>query len=108
MDPQVASELSQSADDIPFRPEPRYVHSTWARTFLSRPELYFQPASLPEIEKIVKIAHRCNRRITTMGRGHSPNTLTLTSSWLLNLDKYNRVLSVDDATGIAVMQSGYQ
>ncbi|KAI1079696.1 L-gulonolactone/D-arabinono-1,4-lactone oxidase [Whalleya microplaca] len=106
MDPQVASELSKCADDIPFRAKPHHVHSTWARTFLSRPELYLQPESLPEIEKIVKIAHRCRRRIATTGCAHSPNTLTVTSSWLVNLDKFNRILSVDDATGIAVMQSG--
>ncbi|KAI0162189.1 D-arabinono-1,4-lactone oxidase [Xylariaceae sp. FL1272] len=107
MDPLIVSESAKSAGDgIPFRPKQGHVHSTWAKTFLSRPDLYFQPESLPEIEKIVKLAHRCHRRITTTGCGHSPSSLTCTSSWLVNLDKFNRILSVDGETGIVVMQSG--
>ncbi|KAF3054984.1 putative D-arabinono-1,4-lactone oxidase [Daldinia childiae] len=106
MDPLIASELAKSADGIPFHAKENHVHSTWAKTFLSRPELYFQPETLPEIEKIVKLAHKCRRRLTTAGCGHSPSSLTCTSSWLVNLDKYNRILSVDTDTGVVVMQSG--
>lgn len=106
MDPLVISELSKCDDGIPFRPRRHHVHSTWARTFLSRPDLYFQPESLEEIEKIVKMAHRCHRRITTTGCGHSPSSITCTSSWLVNLDKYNRIESLDRSTGIVVMQAG--
>ncbi|KAI2468160.1 L-gulonolactone/D-arabinono-1,4-lactone oxidase [Annulohypoxylon bovei var. microspora] len=106
MDPLVASELAKCGDDVPFRAKENHVHSTWAKTFLSRPELYFQPESLPEIEKIVRLAHTCRRRITTTGCGHSPSSLTCTSSWLVNLDKYNRILSVDASEGVVVMQSG--
>ncbi|KAI5860724.1 L-gulonolactone/D-arabinono-1,4-lactone oxidase [Durotheca rogersii] len=106
MDPSIASELAKCADDIPFRAVRNHVHTTWAKTFLSRPELYLQPQSLAEIEKIVKIAHKCRRRIATTGCGHSPSSLTCTSSWLVNLDKYNRILSVDTATGVVVVQSG--
>ncbi|KAI2637947.1 L-gulonolactone/D-arabinono-1,4-lactone oxidase [Hypomontagnella submonticulosa] len=106
MDPLVASELARCADDIPFRAKENHVHSTWAKTFLSRPELYFQPETLPEVEKIVKLAHKCRRRITTTGCGHSPSSLTCTSSWLVNLDKYNHILAVDAASGIVTIQSG--
>ncbi|KAI1091360.1 L-gulonolactone/D-arabinono-1,4-lactone oxidase [Rostrohypoxylon terebratum] len=107
MDPLVAAELAKLADDgVPFRAKQGHVHSTWAKTFLSRPELYLQPESLPEIEKIVRLAHKCRRRITTTGCGHSPSSLTCTSSWLVNLDNYNRILSVDTETHTVVMQSG--
>ncbi|KAI1417435.1 L-gulonolactone/D-arabinono-1,4-lactone oxidase [Hypoxylon sp. FL1857] len=106
MDPLVASELARSDDGVPFRAKEGHVHSTWAKTFLSRPELYFQPETLPEIEKIVRLAHKCRRRITTTGCGHSPSSLTCTSSWLVNLDKYNQILSVDASEGVVVMQSG--
>ncbi|KAI2605185.1 L-gulonolactone/D-arabinono-1,4-lactone oxidase, partial [Hypoxylon fragiforme] len=106
MDPLVAAELEKFTDDIPFRAKANHVHSTWAKTFLSRPELYLQPETLPEIEKIVKLAHQCRRRITTTGCGHSPSSLTCTSSWLVNLDKYNRILNVDVESGVIVMQSG--
>ncbi|KAI0487256.1 D-arabinono-1,4-lactone oxidase [Xylaria cf. heliscus] len=106
MDPLVTSELSKFDDGVPFSPKLHHVHSTWAKTFLSRPDLYFQPETLAEIEKIVKLAHRCHRRVATTGCGHSPSALTCTSSWLVNLDKYNRILSVDEETGVVVMQAG--
>ncbi|KAI8623392.1 D-arabinono-1,4-lactone oxidase [Xylariaceae sp. FL1651] len=106
MDALVMSELSKCDDGIPFRAKLHHVHSTWAKTFISRPDLYLQPEALPEIEKIVKLAHRCHRRITTTGCGHSPSSLTCTSSWLVNLDKFNRILSVDERTGVFVVQSG--
>ncbi|KAI0400412.1 D-arabinono-1,4-lactone oxidase [Xylaria palmicola] len=106
MDPLVTSELSRCDDGVPFRPRLHHLHSTWAKTFLSRPDLYFQPETLPEIEKIVRLAHRCHRRVTTTGCGHSPSALTCTSSWLVNLDRYNRILSLDETTGVVVMQAG--
>ncbi|KAI1494000.1 D-arabinono-1,4-lactone oxidase-domain-containing protein [Biscogniauxia mediterranea] len=106
MDPLVASELAKHDDGVPFRAKSNHVHSTWAKTFLSLPELYFQPETLPEIEKIIQLAGKCRRRVTTTGCGHSPSSMTCTSSWLVNLDKYNRILSVDKEACTVVMQSG--
>ncbi|KAF9879601.1 sugar 1, 4-lactone oxidase [Colletotrichum karsti] len=107
MDPAINAELEKSAGDgIAFRARPNHVHHTWAKTFYSRPELYIQPESLAEIEKVVNLARKCRRRIVTAGCGHSPSNITCTSSWLVNLDKYNRILSVDDSNGLAVIQSG--
>ncbi|KAI1437024.1 D-arabinono-1,4-lactone oxidase [Xylaria sp. CBS 124048] len=106
MDPLIVSQLAECDDGVPFNPKLHHVHTTWAKTFHSRPDLYFQPESLPEIEKIVKLAHRCHRRITTTGSGHSPSSLTCTSSWLVNLDKFNRIISLDESTGVVVMQAG--
>jgi D-arabinono-1,4-lactone oxidase len=40
------------------------------------------------------------------GSGHSPSTMTCTSSWLVNLDGFNRITSLDAETGVVVMQSG--
>ncbi|RYP02878.1 hypothetical protein DL764_005534 [Monosporascus ibericus] len=106
MDPIIVTELSKCDDGVPFRARIHHVHSTWAKTYLSRPELYLVPETLPEIEKLIKVAGRCRRRITTVGSGHSPSSITCTSSWLVNLDNYNRVLSVDKKTGLVVVQSG--
>ena len=106
MDPIITTELSKCDDGIPFRAKTYHTHTTWAKTFLSRPELYLLPESLSEIEKIIKLAGKCRRRITTTGAGHSPSTLTCTSSWLVNLDNYNRVLDINKETGLVVAQSG--
>jgi D-arabinono-1,4-lactone oxidase len=108
MDPAIASELEKFPDNdsVPFRAVSNHTQSTWARTFHSHPELYIQPQSLPEVEKAVNLARRCRRRITTVGCGHSPSTITSTSSWLLNLDNFNKILDVDRETGAVRMQSG--
>lgn len=107
MDALVAAEVARRADDgIAFRAKPGHLHRTWARTFSSLPELYIQPESLPEVEKAISLARACRRRLTTTGCGHSPSNLTCTSSWLVNLDRLNRILSVDRATGIVVVEGG--
>ncbi|KAK1768744.1 sugar 1,4-lactone oxidase [Phialemonium atrogriseum] len=97
---------SSSSAGIPFRARTQHLHSTWARTFSSLPELYIQPESLPEIEHAVSLARRCGRRITTVGSGHSPSDITCTSSWLMNLDRFDRVLDLDASTGVVTMQAG--
>ncbi|KAH8885732.1 L-gulonolactone/D-arabinono-1,4-lactone oxidase [Thozetella sp. PMI_491] len=91
---------------IPFNASTGYTHGTWARTFTSLPELYVQPASLAEVEKAVHLARRYRRRITTVGSGHSPSDLTCTSSWLMNLDRFNKILEINTETGLTRMQSG--
>lgn len=107
MHPIAEAELQgQNADGIPFRAKPQHVHRTWARTFSSIPELYIQPESLAEVEKIVSLARKCRRRIVTTGCGHSPSDMTCTSSWMVNLDRFNQILSVDAETGVVAMQSG--
>lgn len=107
MDPLVAAEVArQAGDGVPFRSKTHHTHATWARTFSSLPELYIQPETLPEVEKAVNIARACRRRIATTGCGHSPSNLTCTSSWLVNLDRFNRIHSVDRDTGLVVVDSG--
>lgn len=107
MHPVAESELrGQNADGIPFRARPHHVHRTWARTFSSIPELYIQPETLVEVEKVVSLAQKCRRRIVTTGCGHSPSNITCTSSWMVNLDRFNKILSVDSETGVVTMESG--
>ncbi|KAJ9155557.1 D-arabinono--lactone oxidase [Pleurostoma richardsiae] len=104
---QVVQEIeSSAADGVPFRASRSHVHKTWAQTFSSLPELYIRPQSVAEVEKLIDLARRCRRRVTTTGSGHSPSELTCTSSWLVNLDDFNRILSVDAASGVVTMESG--
>ncbi|KAI9791368.1 MAG: D-arabinono-1,4-lactone oxidase [Peltula sp. TS41687] len=106
MDPIIQRELDRLDPDIPFRASTNHRHHTWAKTFHSRPELFIRPQSTIEIQKIITLARRCRRRLTVVGSAHSPSDLTCTSSWMVNLDDYNRVLSIDPTTGIVVLQSG--
>ena len=95
MDAKVAAEAARLDPDVPFRASTAHKHHTWARTFHSHPELYIQPQSLAEIQKTVKLARRCRRRVIVVGSGHSPSDLTCTSAWMVNLDGFARVLAVD-------------
>ena len=91
---------------IPFRFTRGHRHHTWANTFHSRPEKYFQPRSTAELQKIIKLARKCRRRVVVVGCGHSPSDLTCTSQWMINLDYYDRVTDVNSISRVVVMQAG--
>ncbi|EER26726.1 D-arabinono-1,4-lactone oxidase, putative [Coccidioides posadasii C735 delta SOWgp] len=106
LDPQVSYELSKLDPDVPFRATKAHLHHTWAKTFYSQPELYIQPESVAEIQKVVNLARKCRRRLVTVGSGHSPSDLTCTSSWIVNLDNFRRILSFSRETGVVTVESG--
>ncbi|KAJ5089310.1 Sugar 1-4-lactone oxidase [Penicillium argentinense] len=106
MHPTVARELAKLDPAVPFRASSDHLHHTWAKTFFSRPELYIRPQSIPEIQQLVTLARRCRRRLVTVGSGHSPSDLTCTSSWLVNLDDFNRILHVDPDTHAVTVEAG--
>lgn len=95
-----------TASHIPFRASLRHKHSTWARTNFSRPELYLQPQSVPEIRLIVSLARQLKRQIVVVGSGHSPSDLTCTSSWMVNLDGFRSVVSEDAETRQITVEAG--
>jgi D-arabinono-1,4-lactone oxidase len=104
----VVSELEKldPAGSVPLRYRRRHHHHTWAQTFHSHPELYLQPESLEEIQLVVNLARRCRRRIVVVGCGHSPNHISCSSSWMVNLDNFSRILRVDAAKKIVTAQAG--
>lgn len=106
MDRYAQQELLNVEDTVPFRASLNHRHHTWAKTYHSFPELYIQPHSTEEIRKIVNLAQRCRRRLVVVGCGHSPSDLTCTSSWMVNLDRYNRILKVHTDANRVVMQAG--
>jgi D-arabinono-1,4-lactone oxidase len=103
---KLALELEKLDPAVPFHAARNHAHHTWARTFLSRPELYIKPQTLDEIQKVVNLARRCRRRIVVVGCGHSPSDLTCTSSWMVNLDDFNSVLKVDVEKRCMTVQAG--
>lgn len=106
MDPAIPRELSKLDPAVPCRASTDHLHHTWAKTFFSRPELYIRPQSIPEIQQLVTLARRCRRRLVTVGSGHSPSDLTCTSSWLVNLDDFNRILHIDPDTESVTVEAG--
>ncbi|KAF2726069.1 hypothetical protein K431DRAFT_316978 [Polychaeton citri CBS 116435] len=106
MDPKIQAEVDRTEPDVPFRASTSHLHHTWARTFQSRPELYLQPHTLAEVQKIVTLARKCRRRLVVVGCGHSPSDLTCTSSWMVNLDHLNRILKVDSTRKKLLVEGG--
>lgn len=106
MPPKFMIELDRLDPDVPFRASQSYIHHTWARTFHSRPELYLRPQSTAEIQKIITLARRMRKRVTTVGCGHSPSDLTCTSAWMVNLDDFGEVLNVDKERKTITVQAG--
>lgn len=100
-------DLSNSA--VPFRAKSSHHHHNWARIYHSRPEFYLEPESVEEVQKVVSLAQKCRRRVTPVGIAHSPNELTMTSSWLVDLRRMNSVLNVtpdSDGTARVTVQAG--
>lgn len=106
MDASISRELSKLNPAVPFRASTDHLHHTWAKTFFARPELYVRPQSIEEVQQLVTLARRCRRRLVTVGSGHSPSDLTCTSSWLVNLDDFNRVLHIDTETRLVTVEAG--
>ncbi|GME74541.1 unnamed protein product [Ambrosiozyma monospora] len=71
---------------------PNRRHKTWAKTFYCAPEYYFQPSTIEEIQLLVNEARKQRKSIMVVGSGHSPSDLTMTKEWLVNLDKFNKVV----------------
>ena len=99
-------ELSRLDPAVPFRATSTHQHHTWARTFHSHPELYIQPQTSEELQKVITLARRCRRRVTVAGCAHSPSDLTCTSSWLVNLDHFQDILDINKDTNVVIMQAG--
>ena len=102
----VHEEAAKLDPDIPFRASPGHRGHTWAKTYYFIPELYIQPQSLPELRKVVKLASKCRRRISLIGCGHSPSDLICTSSWLVNIDHLEKVLSFDTKSNVVTVEAG--
>ncbi|SPO00212.1 related to D-arabinono-1,4-lactone oxidase [Cephalotrichum gorgonifer] len=102
----IQQELDNPTDGIHLHATRKHIHATWALTFSSAPELYFQPESVEEVQKIIRLAHQCRRRVVVVGSGHSPSHLTCTSHWLVNLDKLNAILETDGESKVVRVQAG--
>lgn len=77
----------------------KIVHRTWAGTFRCHPQAYFQPETIDQIQTLVREAHRLGKTIMTVGLGHLPSDLTMTTEWMCNLDKFNRLVSKHPVEG---------
>lgn len=78
------------------------VWRNWNTTVRVRPRVFAYPTSEAEICKTIREA----RKVRVVGGGHSFNESPLCSDTMISLDKYNRVLSVDNETHRVTVQAG--
>jgi FAD/FMN-containing dehydrogenase len=79
-----------------------YTFTNWGRNISVEIPHYYQPVSENEICDIV----RKSEKIRLVGAGHSWSALCVSSEALINLDNYNKVLSIDKNNLTARIQSG--
>ncbi len=68
----------------------------WAHTSESTPETIFYPTSIEEICKLVKEAGKQHKTIRVVGAGHSFSNLVQTSEWLVSLDRFSGIETVNE------------
>jgi len=78
----------------------------WGRTYEASPLSIEHPASEDEIATIVRAAASRGERVKVAGTGHSFTDIAVTDGRLLLLDRYDKLLQVDAATGRVTVQAG--
>ena len=87
-------------------PKERPLWKNWAGNQQCRPERIERPASEQGLVRIVKQAAAAGRRVKVAGSGHSFTGIALTLGQLVQLDNYDKVLSIDREKRTATVQSG--
>ncbi|KAG0305498.1 hypothetical protein BGZ97_001095 [Linnemannia gamsii] len=85
---------------------PNKVFQNWAKTFRCVPEQYYTPSTEEEIIKIIHLARISGKNVKAIGTGHSPSDLACTDGFMINTDKLNRLISVDETKMTITVQAG--
>jgi L-gulono-1,4-lactone dehydrogenase len=78
----------------------------WAGDQRCRPAVFERPASIAEVAAALERATAQSQLVRVAGAGHSFNDAVLTDGCLLTLERMNRVLDVDRASGLVRVQGG--
>lgn len=78
----------------------------WSKRFRWQPRQILYPGSEAEIQQIIQRAAENRENVRIIGTGHSFNPLWVTEEILISLDKYQGLVSVDTASGLAVVKGG--
>jgi L-gulono-1,4-lactone dehydrogenase len=80
--------------------------SNWAGNQVCAPAAVDHPASEDELSASVRRAAELEQRVKVVGSGHSFTGAALTDGRQIVLDRYDRVLAVDKASGLVTVQAG--
>src|SRR4051812_30613253 len=79
-----------------------YSFKNWAKNVQCRPPLFAQPETEEEIINLIK----SHKKIRVVGSGHSWSAICETDELLVNLEKYNKVISLDKTAKTITVQAG--
>jgi L-gulono-1,4-lactone dehydrogenase len=78
----------------------------WAGDQRCRPQAIERPTSLDELRETVARASGAGRRIRVSASGHSFTDIALTDGIMLRLERLNRILDFDAASGLVRVEAG--
>lgn len=78
----------------------------WGRSESSRPAFRASPASVGEVQALVRMARERGLAVKTVGAGHSFTAIAATDGILVDLDDLQGVIAADPATGRVTLAAG--
>ncbi|KAJ3322150.1 hypothetical protein HDU76_013948 [Blyttiomyces sp. JEL0837] len=72
-----------------------YRFNNWAETFSSDADLLLEAENEEDVKTAITLAKDNGKTLRVVGSGHSPSDIVCTESYLLSVNKLNRVISVD-------------
>lgn len=83
------------APNISLKRQHNFRFQNWARNAACLAEVFFQPESEMELQRIVQEAMAQRKRIRVVGAGHSWSPVACSDEYLVNLDRFQKVLGID-------------
>jgi L-gulonolactone oxidase len=80
--------------------------TNWSQEHTCAPAVRARPESVAEVAELVRDAAHAGRTVRVAGAGHSFTPCVLTDGALLSLERMDRVLDVDHATGLVRVEAG--
>jgi L-gulonolactone oxidase len=82
------------------------IWSNWDGRQSCDPQSFERPRDIGELRRALKHARQAGQRVRVAGSGHSFTGLVPTDGMLISLDGMDRVLDVDEASGLVRAQAG--
>src|ERR1043166_6996609 len=83
-----------------------FTFKNWDHTISCRPKNYFQPCAEAEVVQIVKDTYKRGGVVRTFGAGHSWSSLVPSDDSLINLDRLDKLVAIDDGKMRVTVQAG--
>ena len=83
-----------------------WTWENWGRSVRTQPAAHVRPADTAEVQLAIRDAARDGLPVKAYGAGHSFTSIAATEGVLLRLDRMNKILGSDPATGRVRVQAG--